>query len=161
MLTPFPASKWNYRTAAHLLSRAGFGGTPADIEKLARLGPEKAVGWLVDFEKVPDPTAPPTWAKKEALLAKAEELAEMIRQVRSAKTGEERSSLEEKRRLAFQQAQREQQRQIIELRAWWLRRMAKGPWPLQEKLTLFWHGHFATSAQKVRVAYLMYLQNET
>ena len=45
--------------------------------------------------------------------------------------------------------------------AWWLERMAKGPRPLQEKLTLFWHGHFATSAQKVREAYLMLLQNDT
>ena len=35
------------------------------------------------------------------------------------------------------------------------------PRPLQEKLTLFWHGHFATSAQKVRDAYLMWLQNDT
>jgi uncharacterized protein (DUF1800 family) len=39
--------------------------------------------------------------------------------------------------------------------------MAKGPRPLQEKLTLFWHGHFATSAQKVREAYYMWLQNQT
>ena len=33
--------------------------------------------------------------------------------------------------------------------------MARGPRPLQEKLTLFWHGHFATSIQKVRDTYLM------
>jgi uncharacterized protein (DUF1800 family) len=39
--------------------------------------------------------------------------------------------------------------------------MAKGPRPLQEKLTLFWHGHFATSAVKVKEAYYMWLQNET
>jgi len=39
--------------------------------------------------------------------------------------------------------------------------MAGGPRPLQEKLALFWHGHFATSMQKVRDAYLMWLQNET
>src|SRR5215470_19873498 len=28
-------------------------------------------------------------------------------------------------------------------------------------MTLFWHGHFATSGQKVRPAYKMWLQNET
>src|SRR6266705_2503570 len=39
--------------------------------------------------------------------------------------------------------------------------MVNGPRPLQEKLTLFWHGHFATSTQKVREAYFMWLQNET
>ena len=38
--------------------------------------------------------------------------------------------------------------------------MAIGPRPLQEKITLFWHGHFATSVQKVRDAYLMWRQNE-
>jgi uncharacterized protein (DUF1800 family) len=29
------------------------------------------------------------------------------------------------------------------LRAWWLRRMIESPSPLLEKMTLFWHGHFA------------------
>src|ERR1043166_6671195 len=38
--------------------------------------------------------------------------------------------------------------------------MAKGPRPLQEKMVLFWHGHFATSSDKVREAYLMWRQNE-
>jgi uncharacterized protein (DUF1800 family) len=38
--------------------------------------------------------------------------------------------------------------------------MTSGPRPLQEKLTLFWHGHFATSYQKVRDAYLLWLQND-
>ena len=33
--------------------------------------------------------------------------------------------------------------------------------PTGERLTWFWHGHFATSAQKVRVAALMLRQNET
>ncbi len=31
------------------------------------------------------------------------------------------------------------------LRAWWLRRMMETPHPLLEKMTLFWHGYFATS----------------
>ena len=43
----------------------------------------------------------------------------------------------------------------------WIRRMAMTPRPLQEKLTLFWHGHFATSAQKVRDPYFMWLRNDT
>ena len=57
--------------------------------------------------------------------------------------------------------QKNQRQHVIELRSWWLDRMTHGPRPLQEKLTLFWHGHFATSIQKVKDAYLMYLQNET
>jgi hypothetical protein len=34
------------------------------------------------------------------------------------------------------------------LRAWWLNRMLYTPHPLREKLTLFWHNHFATSIAK-------------
>src|SRR5271169_4436818 len=49
---------------------------------------------------------------------------------------------------------------MMELRGWWLQRMVHGPRPFQEKMTLFWHGHFATSVQKVREAYLMWRQNE-
>jgi hypothetical protein len=41
------------------------------------------------------------------------------------------------------------------LRAWWLRRMLTTPHPLQEKMTLFWHGHFAVSNGRVGDARLM------
>jgi uncharacterized protein (DUF1800 family) len=37
-----------------------------------------------------------------------------------------------------------------EARAWWLYRMLYSPHPLREKLTLFWHNHFATSNAKVQ-----------
>jgi hypothetical protein len=46
------------------------------------------------------------------------------------------------------------------LSAWWLYRMVHTPAPLVEQLTLFWHGHFATSAAKVNSARLMHAQNE-
>jgi uncharacterized protein (DUF1800 family) len=36
------------------------------------------------------------------------------------------------------------------LQAWWLRGLLEGPGPLRERATLLWHGHFATSQQKVR-----------
>ncbi len=49
---------------------------------------------------------------------------------------------------------------MLELRGWWLQRMAHGPRPFQEKMVLFWHGHFATSVDKVRDAYYMWRQNE-
>lgn len=45
------------------------------------------------------------------------------------------------------------------LAAWWLYRMMATPAPLRERMTLFWHGHFATSAEKVGDARLMYRQN--
>src|SRR5262245_55104873 len=45
------------------------------------------------------------------------------------------------------------------LRGWWLYCMLHGRHPLREKLTLFWHNHFATSDAKVRNAGLMFRQN--
>ena len=41
------------------------------------------------------------------------------------------------------------------LRAWWLRRIIQTPHPLLEKMTLFWHSHFATNSVKVKNPRLM------
>jgi uncharacterized protein (DUF1800 family) len=46
------------------------------------------------------------------------------------------------------------------LKAWWLYRVLYDPDPLREKMTLFWHGHFATSNRKVESLPLMLEQNE-
>lgn len=45
------------------------------------------------------------------------------------------------------------------LQAWWLYRIIHSPHPLRERMTLFWHGHFATSLVKVQRADLMMKQN--
>lgn len=47
---------------------------------------------------------------------------------------------------------------VDKLRAWWLRRMIQTPYPLLEKMTLFWHSHFATNATEVKNARLMQQQ---
>ncbi len=47
------------------------------------------------------------------------------------------------------------------LQAWWIYRMIQSRTPLREKLTLFWHGHFATSNEKVENSWLMHRQIET
>jgi uncharacterized protein (DUF1800 family) len=44
--------------------------------------------------------------------------------------------------------------------AWWLYRMLYTPHPLREKMTLFWHNHFATSNKKVQNAGFMLRQYE-
>ena len=49
---------------------------------------------------------------------------------------------------------------IESIAAWWLHRMLHTPSPLLEKMTLFWHGHFATGADKVKDTELMVLQNQ-
>jgi uncharacterized protein (DUF1800 family) len=100
----------------------------------------------VDFEKIPDDTRDPEWAKPDP---------DRQKKLQEAR----RASEEERRRLQREQQQMDRQH-ITELRGWWLQRMAHGPRPFQEKLVLFWHGHFATSTEKVREAYLMWRQNE-
>lgn len=44
---------------------------------------------------------------------------------------------------------------VAALRAWWLRRMIQTPHPLLEKMTLFWHDHFAASNVRVNNAPMM------
>ncbi|MCW5942354.1 MAG: DUF1800 domain-containing protein [Fimbriimonadaceae bacterium] len=46
------------------------------------------------------------------------------------------------------------------VQAWWMLRMLATRRPLQEKMTLFWHDHFATSAAKVNSPPANYNQNE-
>jgi uncharacterized protein (DUF1800 family) len=48
-----------------------------------------------------------------------------------------------------------------QLAAWWAYVMLTTPHPLLERMTLFWHGHFAVSAAKVTDAALMLEQNRT
>jgi uncharacterized protein (DUF1800 family) len=48
-----------------------------------------------------------------------------------------------------------------DIKRWWLFRMMFTARPLEEKMTLFWHGHFATADFKVRNPYAMYVQNCT
>ena len=53
-LSAISGRDWNYDRAAHLLERAGFGGTPEEIERLAAMTPEQAVAALVDYETADD-----------------------------------------------------------------------------------------------------------
>ena len=147
MLKPLSSDRWNYELAAHLLNRAGFGGSPDEIQQLADLSHDKAVASLLDYERIPDSTPDPVWAKPDP------DRMRQIREVNQHGTPEEKKQMQ-------QQESKLQYARMIELRGWWLNRMAKGPRPFQEKMVLFWHGHFATSFEKVRDAYYMWRQNE-
>lgn len=46
------------------------------------------------------------------------------------------------------------------VRNWWLYRMSHTPRPLEEKMTLFWHNHFATANYKVDNPQWMWQQNQ-
>jgi len=147
MLKPLSSDRWDLTAAAHLLNRVGFGGTPAEIKALGDRGLDGAVDYLVDYEKIPDATANPEWAKPDP------EGMKHLYEVNRNGTPEERRKMR-------QEVQRLQRERLMELRGWWLQQMVKGPRPLQERMTLFWHGHFATSFDKVRDAYYMWRQND-
>ena len=54
-----------------------------------------------------------------------------------------------------------EQSNVERLKAWWIYRVLFTPAPLQERLTLMWHNHFATSNLKVNNLPFMKLQNDT
>lgn len=51
-------------------------------------------------------------------------------------------------------------RDFGDLQLWWINKMLHTDRPLQEKMTLFWHGHFASAYSKVRQPELMFRQNQ-
>ena len=148
MLKALDKDKWNYEMAAHLLNRAGFGGSPAQIQKLGDLTHEGAVSFLIDYENLYDDTINPDWARPNP-----EEIKQLREALKAAPTPQDRRQVQ-------QAADKVRQTRFLELRGWWLQRMARGPRPFQEKMVLFWHGHFATSAEKVQNPNYMWRQNE-
>ena len=117
MLKPLSAKAWNQASAAHLLNRAGFGGTRSDVQKLAALTPDQAVSRLLDYENIPDETPNPDWAKPNP-----EEVKDYRDKIRNG-TPEEKKD-------AQREYQQTMQRRMLELRGWWLKRMAypvRGP----------------------------------
>jgi uncharacterized protein (DUF1800 family) len=142
-LQPIASTDWSIGYARHLLFQAGFGGSAAEVAALHKLGPAEAVNRLVDFGRQPALDLPTPSASQPP---------EAVKPPASA-TPEERQQFTAKLR-------REDQQRLAELRAWWLRRMIESPRPLEEKLTLFWHGLFTSGYQTVRSSYAMYQQNE-
>lgn len=55
----------------------------------------------------------------------------------------------------------EKRAQLNSMTFWWLDRMVLSEHSLRERMTWFWHGHWATSYQKVDDALPMYVQNQT
>ncbi len=158
-LTPLAAADWNADRAAHLLAHAGFGGTPAEIQALADAGLERAVHSIVHYESIANPRLQPfvesgLW--DPSLTAFPESRPEATD--RAAARGESmgvavkpggsrplqpvsdrffywlRATMLETRRLGY----------------WWASRMLQTTHPVEQKMALLWHGHFATHENKVR-----------
>ena len=167
-LKPIAAADWNYERAAHLLERAGFGGTPEDIEKLATLTPEEAVDSLLDFENVEEASLskfePSGIYPNGCKLALLDQI--VLPAILTGKAYGVKATQDGK--LEYQPTVNEFYTLLISEHAemrragnWWAERMLRTRRPMQEKLTLFWHDHFATSQEKLTDYELMLAQVET
>src|ERR1043166_3878019 len=139
---PASAATLTYEDARHLLNRSGFGATDAEIRRFSGMSREDAVRTLLAEARTTAITPAPAWTRQTGPL-------------RYPKAGENAPQAEKK------QFQQEQIRDGLELRGWWIEEMLATPSPLTEKMTLFWHNHFVSAQQKVKLAVLMYRQNVT
>ena len=167
-LEPIATADWGRGKAAHLLERAGFGGTPEEIDRLAEMSPEEAVAWFVDYASVPDALpsfdASPIWDPGMDPFPKSR--AEAVRIARETgesmgvpvlPEGESRALQPVVNKFFFGLRSNAYETQRLAL--WWGERMLRTQRPLEEKLTLFWHGHFATGNGKVRDTRMMERQH--
>ncbi|HKS52350.1 MAG TPA: DUF1800 domain-containing protein [Pseudonocardiaceae bacterium] len=124
-----------------LLQRVGLGPRPGELDDAAARGFDATVSVLTQPVTGPDAgvaaTPLPDFGAPVAPLAKTASIQ------------------------ARQAQRREQAAQARLLQVWWLDRMAAVDAPFPERMTWFWHGHFATSIIKVRRAQLMAAQNAT
>jgi uncharacterized protein (DUF1800 family) len=158
-LTPMGNGDWNYARARHLLDRAGFGGMPDDIARLARVTPETAVRFLVDYQSIDnghlkpfehsgvyDPTLSPFPPTRPAATRLAAETGAAMG-VAVKPSGTRKLQPVADRFFYWLRASALETRRVAN---WWGDRMVATDRPLEEKMALFWHGHFASGEDKVR-----------
>ena len=170
-LEPLAEAEFGYEQAAHLLERVGFGGTPAQIEELVSLGLEGAVTRLVDYEQVDDSDLPPSTSRGSGTGGWTRSRPAAPRRCGSGAGTEGRWAS-----MCWPKGPRGRcspwstsSSTVCAATCWkrggwrcgWGKRMVTTPRPLEEKMTLFWHDHFATSEVKVRDVRKMHLQNRT
>jgi hypothetical protein len=154
-LDPLPAKQFGPAEARHLLQRAGFGASPKRIAELAERGRDEAVRRLVHYETVEAPNLKPFDVDPDIVPYLTDKQQKVFRQARKKK----KSKVIKKFRDLKQAGRKEDRQAFHRLQHWWLKRMAETPRPLEEKMTLLWHDHFATAYQKVKDTYLLYKQN--
>src|SRR5258706_9565403 len=167
-LTPIGQEDWNAQRAAHLLERAGFGGTPEEIALFAAMTPEAAVRGLVyhkdiandlpafEHSGVHDSGLEPFPASRPAATDLAKETGESMG-IKVKPTGNRRLQPVANKFFYWLRASRLETNRVA---YWWADRMLATNRPLEEKMALFWHGHFATSEEKVSDYRKMLKQNE-
>lgn len=143
-LAPLEAADWDNRKAAHLLDRAGFGGTPEEIAKMGAMLPNEAVNRLVNYQNI----------------SQDERINDFLVQPFVSPPPTENQTKYERNLQVFFGRVAFDNRQIESARDWWLERMLVSKRPLEEKLTLFWHGHLTTSNAGVYMSSPLIQQNQ-
>lgn len=151
-MATLPASAWDKEKAGVLLQRAGFGGTPAEVEALAQMSVRQAADSLLGKSSRVQPEPPPSLLKPS--------LTNQQRYIRRRLDMMVPKDREKKANELFRAIWAEQEKRLTDLRGWWLARMAHPSSAALEKMVLFLHGHFATSEEKVRNPFLLYQQNQ-
>ena len=156
---PITKSEWSYDRAGHLLERLGFGGTPGEIEQLAAMTPQAAVDWLVDYEQVSnrgmlefdesdifDSGMEPFPRSRAEAVRRAREMGHSMGIAVKPSGDRPYQHLVNKYFYYLRSNRLENHR----LGQYWAQRILLTERPFEEKIALFWHGHFATSDDKVR-----------
>jgi uncharacterized protein (DUF1800 family) len=135
---------WNAETARHLLARTEFSADEAKVQSLAKMTLEEAVESILFLAHNSPQPAPPEWVVEPWVNTErrfSDTTPDEFRKMHGNTNG----------RYA---------REITDLRRWWLQEMISTTTPFREVMTLFWHGHFASSIGKVLVSQAMFHQNE-
>jgi uncharacterized protein (DUF1800 family) len=143
-LAPLATDDWDNSKAAHLLDRAGFGGTPQEIAELTALSPQQAVSRLVNFQRV----------TQDERVREFQVQPYVVPPRTESQTKYQRNLQVFFGRVSFDN------RQMEAARDWWLERMLLSRRPLEEKLTLFWHGYLTTSNAGVYMSSALIRQNQ-
>ncbi|MEM7467721.1 MAG: DUF1800 domain-containing protein [Pseudomonadota bacterium] len=159
VLSPLEPEAWRHEHARHLLERAAFGGTPAEIAALHARGLNGAVDYLVQFKGTPantlaefdhsgifDEGLDPFPPSRPATTALAEKNGEVFG-IKVKPGGNRPMQAIVNKFFYWLRASRLETDRVA---YWWAERMLTSPHPLEEKMALFWHGHFATNEDKVR-----------
>ena len=137
-LSPLRPDQFGPDQAQHLLNRAGFGGTTAQVAELVEMGLREAVKHLVDYRQVDASSLPKPQADADIIAPLTPEQRQ--RQAAARRAGNEAEIA--RFRALRQQRKADDRRQLEHLQQWWLQRMIESPRPLEEKLVLLWHSHF-------------------
>ena len=122
----------------HLLGRTGFAPSPAEVAPWVGLRPADAVDRLLAEAEAATPRHPAPAFTTEPVRTPYGQLPDEA---------------------ARREARARDRADLRALSTWWLVEMRESPTPLAERMTLFWHNHFATSEQKVRQPQGMYVQH--